>query len=32
VWALSKVNEVLSTEEIAERLRGFAAQMKGQIL
>jgi len=32
VWALSKVNEVLSKEEIEERLRGFSAQMKGQIL
>ena len=30
VWALSKVNEVLSIEELGDRLRGFAAQMKGQ--
>jgi PhnB protein len=30
VWALSKVNEVLSQEEVEQRLRGFVAQMKGQ--
>jgi uncharacterized glyoxalase superfamily protein PhnB len=29
VWALSTVKEVLSPEEIAERLRGFAVQSKG---
>jgi len=29
VWALSKVLEVLTSEEITDRLRGFAAQMKG---
>jgi PhnB protein len=32
VWALSMVKEVLSNEEIEERLRGFAAQSKGQAL
>jgi PhnB protein len=32
VWALSQVKEVLSRQEIEERLRGFAAQMKGQSL
>jgi PhnB protein len=30
VWALSKVNEVLTQEEVEQRWRGFAAQMKGQ--
>ncbi len=30
VWALSTVKEVLTQEEIEHRLRGFAAQMKGQ--
>lgn len=30
VWALSAVNEVLAPEEVADRLRGFAARMKGQ--
>ncbi len=31
VWALSKVNEVLSKEEIENRLRGFSAQTKGSV-
>ena len=30
VWALSKVNEVLTQREVERRLRGFAAQLKGQ--
>jgi PhnB protein len=30
VWALSTVKEVLTPEQIEDRLRGFAAQMKGQ--
>jgi len=30
VWALSTVKEVLTPEQIGDRLRGFAAQMKGQ--
>ena len=30
VWALASVNEVLTPEEVEDRLRGFAAQMKGQ--
>jgi PhnB protein len=30
VWALSTVKEVLTPEEMEGRLRGFAAQMKGQ--
>lgn len=30
VWALSTVREVLTPEQIEDRLRGFAAQMKGQ--
>lgn len=30
MWALSKVNEVLTPKEVHERMRGFAAQMKGQ--
>lgn len=30
VWALSRVNEVLTQEEVEQRLRGFAALMKGQ--
>jgi uncharacterized glyoxalase superfamily protein PhnB len=30
IWALSRVNEVLTQEEVGQRLRGFAAQMKGQ--
>ena len=30
VWALSKVNEVLTPKEVEDRMRGFAAQMKGQ--
>ena len=30
VWAFSRVNEVLTQEEVEQRLRGFAAQMKGQ--
>jgi uncharacterized glyoxalase superfamily protein PhnB len=30
VWALSMVKEVLSTEEIEERLRGYEAQMRGR--
>jgi uncharacterized glyoxalase superfamily protein PhnB len=30
VWALSKVNEVLTQEEIERRLRGYAEQKKGQ--
>jgi PhnB protein len=29
VWALSTVREVLTPEQIEDRLRGFAAQMKG---
>ncbi len=29
VWALSKVNEVLSVQEIEDRLRGFAGQKRG---
>ncbi len=32
VWALSKVDEILTKEEMEGRLRGFAAQMKGQTL
>lgn len=32
VWALSEVKELLSKEEVEERLRGFAARMKGQTL
>jgi uncharacterized glyoxalase superfamily protein PhnB len=30
VWALSTVKEVLTPEQMEGRLRGFAAQMKGQ--
>jgi uncharacterized glyoxalase superfamily protein PhnB len=30
VWALSTVNEVLTQEEVAERMQGFADCMKGQ--
>ncbi len=30
VWALSTISEVLTREEVEERLRGFAAGMKGQ--
>jgi PhnB protein len=30
VWALLTVKEVLTAEQIEDRLRGFAAQMKGQ--
>jgi PhnB protein len=30
VWALSTVREVLTPEQVEDRLRGFAAQMKGQ--
>jgi len=30
VWAFCKVNEVLTPEEVAQRVRGFAAQLKGQ--
>jgi len=30
VWALSTVKEVLTPQQIEDRLRGFAAQMKGQ--
>jgi len=29
VWALSTVKEVLTAEQIEDRLRGFAAQIKG---
>ncbi len=30
VWALAEVREVLTPQEVEDRLRGFAAQMKGQ--
>jgi PhnB protein len=30
IWALSKVNEVLTQEEVEQRLHGFVAQTKGQ--
>jgi uncharacterized glyoxalase superfamily protein PhnB len=30
LWALAKVNEVLTQEEVERRLRGFSIQMKGQ--
>lgn len=30
VWALSEVREVLTAEQIEERMMGFAAQMRGQ--
>ncbi len=30
MWALTQVQEILTPEEIEERMRGFAAQMKGQ--
>ncbi len=30
VWAFATVREVLTPQEIEDRLRGFAAQMKGQ--
>jgi len=30
VWALSRVNEVLTPEEVEQRLCGFVAHMKGQ--
>lgn len=31
VWALNQVQEVLTPEEVQERLRGFAAEMKGTL-
>jgi uncharacterized glyoxalase superfamily protein PhnB len=30
VWALTTVNEVLTPQEVAERLSGFAARMRSQ--
>lgn len=30
VWALSTIKEILGPEQIEDRLRGFAAQVKGQ--
>lgn len=30
VWALSTIKEILAPEQIEDRLRGFAAQVKGQ--
>jgi hypothetical protein len=32
VWAFSKVNEVITPEEVKQRLRSFAAQMKGELI
>jgi uncharacterized glyoxalase superfamily protein PhnB len=32
MWALSEIREVLTPEQIEERMRGFAAQMKGEAL
>jgi PhnB protein len=32
VWAFSKVNEVITEEEVEQRLRTFAAQMKGEVI
>jgi hypothetical protein len=32
VWAFSKVNEVITPEEVEQRLRSFAAQMKGELI
>ena len=31
VWALHQVQEVLTPEEVEERMRGFAAEMKGRV-
>jgi PhnB protein len=31
VWAFSAVNEILTPQEIEERLRGFTTHAKGQI-
>ena len=30
VWALNQVQEVLSSEEVAQRMRGYALEMKGK--
>lgn len=31
VWALNQVQEVLTPEEVEQRMRGFAAEMKGRV-
>jgi hypothetical protein len=31
-WAFSKVNEVITPEQVEQRLRSFAAQMKGELI
>ena len=32
VWALSQIKEILTAEQVQERMQGFAAQMRGQDL